>query len=192
MRPGRAPVDTSPRRSIDRRCEGIEVETTVDTTVVEIIAAHQSGLERYVRSLVRDTDEAADICQEVAVRLLVTARGGRLPDSPGAWMNRVAHNLVVSDARRRQTAERCADRLVERDVLGSTEDTVVDREQDEALVIALSGARDDDRTAIVLAASGFRNAEIAARLGRTELATRALLCRARGRMRDRLELAGVA
>jgi DNA-directed RNA polymerase specialized sigma24 family protein len=44
----------------------------------------------------------------------------------------------------------------------------------------------------VMAASGFRTAEIADRIGRTELATRALLCRARGRMRERLDVAGVA
>ena len=38
-----------------------------------------------------------------------------------------------------------------------------------------------------MAAEGHRNAEIAAQLGRTELATRALLCRARRRLRPVLE-----
>ena len=52
-----------------------------DTDVVRIIATHQPGLERYVRSLVRDPDEAADFCQEVAVRLLVMAvLGGIVPE----------------------------------------------------------------------------------------------------------------
>jgi RNA polymerase sigma-70 factor (ECF subfamily) len=157
-----------------------------DTEVVRIIASHQAGLERYVRALVRDPDEAADVCQEVAVRLLVTARDERMPDSPAAWMNRVAHNLVVTSARRRAIAERTADRLVRAGTVASTEETVVERERDEAIQSALATARADDRTAMVLAASGFRNAEIALRLGRTELATRALLFRARGRMRERL------
>lgn len=157
-----------------------------DTDVVRIIATHQPGLERYVRSLVRDPDEAADVCQEVAVRLLVMARDEGLPESPAAWMNRVAHNLVVTSARRRQVAERSADRLVTSGSVASTEETVVERERDEAIQSALATARADDRTAMVLAASGFRNSEIAQRLGRTELATRALLFRARGRMRERL------
>ena len=143
-----------------------------DATVVDLIASHHPALERYVRSLLRDPDETADICQEVAVRLLLAARSGTLPDAPGAWMNRVAHNLVVSAARRRQTAARSADRLVERDTHCSTEETILGRERDAEIRAALASASADDRHAIVLAASGFRGAEIATRLGRTELAPR--------------------
>ncbi|MFL5776659.1 MAG: RNA polymerase sigma factor, partial [Chloroflexota bacterium] len=68
----------------------------VDTLVVEAMEAHRPSLERYVRSLVRDEDEAADVVQETHVRLLLAARSDGLPASPGAWMARVAHNLVVS------------------------------------------------------------------------------------------------
>ena len=101
-------------------------------------------------------------------------------------MARVAHNLVVSSVRRRQTAARQADRLVSWDEARSTEDTIVRRERDAEVLRALAAARSDDREAIVLAASGYRTTEIAARLGRSELATRALLCRARSRVRDSL------
>ena len=45
----------------------------------------------------------------------------------------------------------------------------------------------DDRTALMLAAHGFSGREIAAALGRSELATRSLICRARIRLRERLE-----
>ncbi|MFL5751611.1 MAG: hypothetical protein ACJ767_13460, partial [Chloroflexota bacterium] len=99
----------------------------------------------------------------------------------------VAHNLVVSTARKRQTAERRADRLVDLGEVRSTEDAIVRRERDAEVYRALAAARSDDRDAIVLAASGYRTREIANRLGRTELATRALICRARGRMRRSLE-----
>ena len=61
------------------------------------------------------------------------------------------------------------------------------RERDAQVLRALAAARSDDRDAIVLAASGYRVSEIASRIGRTELATRALLCRARGRMRRSLD-----
>lgn len=158
----------------------------VDLAVVEAIDAHRAPLERYVRSLVRDADEAADIVQETHVRLLLAARADGLPDSPGAWMSRVAHNLVVSGARRRQTAERRADQLAAGDEVRSTEDSIVRRERDAEVFRALAAARPDDRDAILLAASGYRTREIASQLGRTELATRALICRARGRMRRSL------
>ena len=165
---------------------------SIDQLVVDAMEQHRPGLERYVRSLVRDADEAADVVQETHVRLLLTARTDGIPESPGAWMARVAHNLVVSSARRRSTAERQADRLVSWDEARSTEDTIIRRERDGEVIRALAAARSDDRDAIVLAASGYRTNEIAARLGRTELATRALLCRARGRVRHSLAASDAA
>jgi RNA polymerase sigma-70 factor, ECF subfamily len=165
------------------------MERDIDTNVVDAIERHMPSLERYVRSMVRDADEAADICQEACVRLLVEARNGGLPDTPGAWLNRVAHNLVVSNARRRQTADRRADQLVERQVATPLDEIVIGRERDTRIRKALANARPDDRVAITMAASGFATRDIADRIGRTELATRALLCRARGRMRQTLAVA---
>ena len=158
----------------------------VDSQIVEAMETHRPALERYVRSMVRDADEAADIVQETHVRLLVAARADGLPESPGAWMSRVAHNLVVSGARRRQTADRRAEQLAADDEVRSTEEAIVRRERDTEVLRALAAARSDDREAILLAASGYRTREIASHLGRTELATRALICRARGRMRRSL------
>jgi len=160
----------------------------MDTLIVEAMEAHRPALERYVRSLVRDADEAADIVQETTVRLLIAARADGLPESPGAWMSRVAHNLVVSGARRRQTAEHHAEELLVGDEVRSTEEAILRHERDAEVFRALAAARSDDREAILLAASGYRTREIASRLGRTELATRALLCRARGRMRRSLDV----
>jgi RNA polymerase sigma-70 factor (ECF subfamily) len=160
----------------------------MDTLIVEAMEAHRPALERYVRSLVRDADEAADIVQETHVRLLLAARADGLPDSPGAWMSRVAHNLVVSGARRRQTADHHAEELLVSDEVRSTEEAILRHERDAEVFRALAAARHDDRQAILLAASGYRTREIASHLGRTELATRALLCRARGRMRRSLDV----
>ena len=117
------------------------MERDTDTSVVEAIERHLPGLERYVRSMVRDADEAADICQEACVRLLVESRDAGLPDAPGAWLNRVAHNLVVSAARRRQTAQRRADQLVDRQVSTPLDQIVIDRERDATIRLALGSAR---------------------------------------------------
>lgn len=159
-----------------------------DDEVVAVFEAETASLQGYVRSMVRDPDEAADVCQEVFVRLLLAARGGQAPKTPAPWLRRVAHNLVVSAARHRAVAERTADRLVDRDPAPSTEEAVVRHERNSILTRALGEASAADRSALVLAAQGFRGAEIAAALGRTELATRALLCRARGRLRMDLEM----
>ncbi len=158
-----------------------------DDDVAAAIASGRASLERYVRRLVRDPDEVADISQDVYVRLLLEARAGRAPQNPGAWMHRVAHNAVVSAARHRQVVERTADRLVQADVHTSTEDAAIQRERDRSITATLRRVRPDDRTALVLAAQGFEAKEIGEALGRTALATRVLLCRARGRMRTQLE-----
>jgi DNA-directed RNA polymerase specialized sigma24 family protein len=78
-------------------------------------------------------------------------------------------------------------RLTDADAHGpTTEDAIIRRERDAAIVDALARTAEDDRTAMLLAAQGYRGEEIAERIGRSELATRTLLCRARGRLRVRL------
>ena len=165
--------------TIDTQANG---HSSTDEAVTACYAEHSAGLERYVRSMVRDADEAADVCQEAFVRLLLAGRDGRLPDSPGAWLRRVAHNLVVSGHRHRQTGDRVLPRLLDDESSASLEDHAIRHEQNDAIMSALGSLATDDRTAIVLAAQGYRGVEIAKRLGRSELASRALLCRARGRL----------
>ena len=97
----------------------------VDTDVTAAFLANQPSLERYARSLTRDADASADVCQEVFIKLLVIARDGRMPDVPGAWMHRVAHNIVVSAARRKNTNERTVERFAESASVSSTEDAVI-------------------------------------------------------------------
>jgi RNA polymerase sigma-70 factor (ECF subfamily) len=158
----------------------------VDSEVTVVFLGNLPSLERYARSLTRDEDAAADVCQEVFIKLLVGAREGRMPDNPGAWMHRVAHNIVVSAARRKSTNDRTIDRLAEADLLPSTEDAVIRRERYELIRHALSGVRPVERQAMILAAQGYQASEIGDRLGRTALATRTLLCRARGGLRTQL------
>jgi RNA polymerase sigma-70 factor (ECF subfamily) len=165
-------------------------QQTSDEAVTACFAEHAAGLERYVRSMVRDADEAADVCQESFVRLLLAGRDGRLPDAPGAWLRRVAHNLVVSGHRHRQIGERMLPRLADDETGGSLEDAAIRREENDALVTALDKVSTDDRAALILAAQGYRGSEIATYLGRTELASRALLCRARGRLGAQLVAGG--
>ncbi|HSS34693.1 MAG TPA: sigma-70 family RNA polymerase sigma factor [Patescibacteria group bacterium] len=158
-----------------------------DAVVVAYLETHGRELERALTVFTRDPEEAADLVQEVALRLLLEVRAGRRPERPAAWAMTVGRNLAISRARRRQTAGRSLDRLPQPDPLPSPEATVLDQERDQALERALAEVSSTDRRAVVLAASGYRGREIAADLGRTELATRALLCRARSRLRARLD-----
>jgi RNA polymerase sigma factor (sigma-70 family) len=159
------------------------MDNELDTWVVEEIERARPALERYVLGLVRDPDEAADISQEAMVRFLVLVRSGRRPDSSIAWMCRVAHNLVVTAARRRSVATRAADRLVDRRGNPAVDDHLLAGERQAEVAAMLAGVYRHERDAILLAAAGRSTREIADHLGKSELATRALLCRARARVR---------
>ena len=62
-------------------------------------------------------------------------------------------------------------------------------ERDAELHHALAGLSPDARAALLLAAEGFAGQEIAASIGRTEAATRTLMCRSRAQLRLVLEAA---
>jgi RNA polymerase sigma factor (sigma-70 family) len=159
--------------------------------VVEIWQAEHVGLFRFARAATADDQAAEDVLQEAFVRLIRELAAGRRPANAHAWLFRVATNLIVSQARRARTAERHladlgADRLV-----ASPEQHLLMWERDEAVRAAVTSLPVDARIAILLAAQGFSGREIATTLGRTEGATRTLLCRTRLKVRERLEAEAV-
>ena len=150
---------------------------------------HSRMLYPRILAATRDSAVAEDICQEAFVRLLEESRRGTVPDCIGAWLTRVAMNLVISRARHVQVVGR-HDALVDRPYAEpSPEDEVERRDTLRAVQAAMAGLPDSDRAALLMAARGSTGAEIAEELGRTELAARALLCRARARLRLRMSVA---
>ena len=157
-----------------------------DTLLTELYTTHAPGLTRWMISYTRDEELAADVVQEAFLRLARELQAGRRPDNAAAWLAQVARNLATSRARRRTTASRFEPLL---DRPAAPEDPAaafLATERATAVHAALAGMRPVDRAALLMAAEGHHNAEIAERIGRTELATRALLCRARRRLRPML------
>jgi RNA polymerase sigma-70 factor (ECF subfamily) len=164
------------------RCAG-----DATTLVGDAYEAYGPEITRFVASRTRDHEAAEDLAHEAFLRLHMETIAGRPPDDVRAWLYRVAANLATSRGRRVQVAERHAARLVPADVTRSPEDVVVDRERDAAVRAALSRLGDRDRDVVILAAAGLSGPELADQLGRTQLATRTLLCRARARLRGYVE-----
>ena len=165
-------------------CEG------PDPDLSALYVAHAPGLTRWMISVTHDGELAEDLVQEAFLRLARELEAGRRPDNAAAWLAQVARNLAISRARRAATAARYEDRLAHPSAPVDPAVAALDAERTRAVNAALAELRPVDRTALLLAADGHRNAEIAVRIGRTELATRALLCRARRRLRPILQ--GVA
>ena len=166
--------------------------TQVPTDALEaLFLAHAAGLRGRLLGMTRDASLADDLASEAFLRLALEINAGRPPRDARAWLYRVGANLVVSRARRTSVATRAMPGLLERDVAPSPEDEAIVRERDLMLRDGLSSLRGADREVVVLAARGYRPDEIAGMIGCSAAATRTRLCRARGRLRERLELAGM-
>lgn len=168
------------------RAEG-DASPTASSAVADAYVRHHAELVRFVTIRTRDPEIAADIAQEAFLRLIREDAAGRLPDQVMAWLRQVALNLVVSRARHARVADRwepwlrpstSTDETPEGAALGAERDTIVHG--------ALAGLSDAERRAMILAANGFAGREIAEAIGRSEGATRTLMCRARSRLRTEL------
>jgi len=157
----------------------------------ELYLAHAPALRGRLLALVREPAVAEDLASEAFLRLAAELEAGRAPDNVRAWLSRVGANLAVSRARHTNVATRAMPSLFERDVAASPEDEVIAHERDTLLHDALATLAGPDRQIVVLAAQGYRPQEIAGIIGCSGEATRARLCRARGRLRTRLESAGM-
>jgi RNA polymerase sigma-70 factor (ECF subfamily) len=155
-------------------------------------AASAPTLIRRVAAMTHDSAIAEDLVQEAFVRLAVEVRAGRVPDNIGAWLHRVVANLVASRGRHAAVVDRKLGDLPRPDHEPSPELASIDAEEAIAVRRALASLGSADRQALVMAAQGYRGPEIARRLGRTQGATRTLLCRARSRLRGELEAAGIS
>jgi RNA polymerase sigma-70 factor, ECF subfamily len=171
------------------------VQAMGQAAVVSAWDAYHAEVYAFLLDATRDRAVAEDLVQEAFTRLLGEARSGRMPEQPRPWLYRVAANLAVSRVRRVLSARRWFDRvgvpqLRSAQQIPSPEDALVRRETSGELAHMLDALRPDARTALLLAAEGFSGREIATAIGRSEDATRTLMCRARLQLRRQLETGG--
>jgi RNA polymerase sigma-70 factor (ECF subfamily) len=161
--------------------------SAVSSTVLALYDAHHRELASFIRGIERDPRASEDILSETFLRLIEEVGRGRTPEQPRAWLYRVAANLVVDGGRHRTVVTRVLGRLVDHRTAPPPDDEILRGEMRREVWVALESLTRDARTALLLAAHGFSGHEIAVALGRTELATRSLICRARLRLRDQLD-----
>jgi len=159
----------------------------VEADLAAIYEAHRGELLAFLVGMTRDRGEAEDLLQETFVTLIREAHAGRMPDDVRPWLYRVAANATISRRRRFATWTRLLPRLLDRGEPQRPEGEALRAERDAELHCALGRLAPDRRAALLLAARGFTGHEVATAIGRTEGATRTLLCRARLQLRDILE-----
>jgi RNA polymerase sigma-70 factor (ECF subfamily) len=164
----------------------MDASRDLDQFMEEAYATHLAPLQRRLTASTRDPEVAEDLAQEAFLRLFVEVRAGRIPDEPGAWLHRVGQNLAASRGRHLSVVARRDSELARPSEPPTPEALVIEAEDGRLLHEALEALPSTDRQALVLAAHGYRGQEIARALGRTDAATRTLMCRARTKVRQRM------
>jgi RNA polymerase sigma-70 factor (ECF subfamily) len=141
---------------------------------------------RYVSYKVNDLRDAEDLAGEVFVRML-----GAIKEQKGdleAWLFRIAGNVVTDHYRRR--AVRSGEMELPEEVAGGNDpEAAVERKLDsERLRKGLEALTEEQRETVILRfVMGYGHGEVAARMGRSAGAIRALQFRALAALRDALE-----
>jgi RNA polymerase sigma-70 factor (ECF subfamily) len=182
---------TAPLEAVDPA--GAHRAAEADAVVVAAWTDHHAEVFAFLVRTTRDPEAAEDLLQEAFLRLTTEIRAGRAPDNTRAWLYRVAANLATSRGRRISAAFRGLVKIRTTSAPPTTvftpEVNYLQREGRLGLLAALADLGPDARTALLLSAEGFTGAEIAAAIGRSDAATRTLLCRTRVLVRQRLERA---
>lgn len=161
-------------------------ESDVNRTVEAAYDVYAGSVRRYLTGITRDAEAAEDLTQDAFLRLTLEVGAGRVPDDVGAWLHRVGHNLAMSRARRRTVADRHVGELVRVDAAPSPEAAAIQAEAERAAIDAVRDLPIAHQQAVMLAAHGVDGPSIARTIGRSQGATRTLLCRARAQLRTTL------
>jgi RNA polymerase sigma factor (sigma-70 family) len=160
-----------------------------EATLSALYEEHRTEILGFLVRMTQDRAAAEDVLQETFVSLIAESRAGRMPERVRAWLYRTATNAVISRSRRRSSFARLLPRLLDRREPEQPEIQSLRLERESDLHAALARLVPDARAALLLAAQGFGGAEIAVAIGRSEGATRTLMCRARTDLRHELEAA---
>jgi RNA polymerase sigma-70 factor, ECF subfamily len=163
------------------------VGSEIDLTA--LVETYSSLLFRVAHSVLRCRAEAEDVVQDAFVRVMEHHRSLNAVRDMRVWLVRIAWNLAIDRKRRLRPEpmdERFAERLVATNV--PADKALDEAERMKVVLRELERLPKTERHILLLSSiEELSNAEMARVLGRSESAVRALLFRARTRLRKRLE-----
>ncbi len=154
-----------------------------------LVETYAGLLFRVAHSVLRSRAEAEDTVQDAFVRVLEHRRTLPAVRDLRVWLVRIVWNLALDRKRRRRTEQLDEDFANNLAALHVPADRAMDEaEQMRTVLREIERLPKGERQVILLAATEeLTTAEIAQVLGKSESGVRALLFRARGRLRERLE-----
>ena len=159
-----------------------------EVDLAALVETYAGLLFRVAHSVLRSRSEAEDVVQDVFVRVLERKHKLGEVREMRVWLVRIAWNLAL-DRRRRIKPEQFDIGFAESLVGGGlpADEAMNEAERMAAVLLELERLPKAEKHALLLAAiEELGTAEMAEVLGRSESAVRALLFRARTRLRERL------
>jgi RNA polymerase sigma-70 factor (ECF subfamily) len=167
----------------------VSEETASETDLAALVQTYSALLFRISHSILRNRAESEDVVQDAFLRVLEHKKELPAVRDLRVWLVRITWNLAI-DRRRRirpdQLDEPFAASLVARTI--PADQTLSDARQIAATLREIERLPKPERHALLLSAiDELSITEISTILHRSESAVRALLFRARTRLRERLE-----
>jgi RNA polymerase sigma-70 factor (ECF subfamily) len=167
----------------------VSEETASETDLAALVQTYSALLFRIAHSILRNRAESEDVVQDAFLRVLEHKKELPAVRDLRVWLVRITWNLAI-DRRRRirpdQLDEPFAASLVARTI--PADQTLSDARQIAATLREIERLPKPERHALLLSAiDELSITEISTILHRSESAVRALLFRARTRLRERLE-----
>lgn len=157
------------------------------TFVEGLFAAHHGEIYAYLVRMLRDPELAADLAQDAFVRAYRAWADLDDPAKARAWLYQIAHRVALDEIRRRKIIRFVPWSGESRGSVPSAERLVLESRLSGDLERALARIPERQRAALLLAeVHDLNGLELAAAMGTSHVAARALLTRARESLRRAL------
>jgi RNA polymerase sigma-70 factor (ECF subfamily) len=160
--------------------------------IAALVVTYSRLLFRVAHSVLRNQAEAEDVVQDVFVRVIESRRSIQAIRDMRVWLVRIAWNLAL-DRRRRIRPEQIDESFAESLATNTApaDERLAEAQRMSSVLREMDRLPRAERCVLLLSAIGeLGTAEMAKVVGRSESAVRALLFRARTRLRERLEEQG--
>jgi RNA polymerase sigma-70 factor (ECF subfamily) len=163
----------------DRDEAGVFVET--------LFAKHHGEIYAYLMRMMRDPEMAADMTQDAFVKAYKNYASLEKPENARAWLYQIAHRVALDEIRRRKIIRFLPWTGESKGSAPSAEHLVMEARLSGDMQRALARIPERQRAALLLAElHDLTGLELAAALGVSHVAARALLTRARESLRQAL------
>jgi RNA polymerase sigma-70 factor (ECF subfamily) len=157
--------------------------------VEELFARHHTEIFAYLTRMLRDPELAADLTQDAFVKAYKAYATLEDPAHARAWLYQIAHRVALDELRRRKIVRFLPWTGESRGSAPSAEHLALEGRLSGELQRALNKIPERQRAALLLAeVHDLTGLELAAALGVSHVAARALLTRARESLRQALAL----